>query len=128
MPIQSNKSSSSGNISPAPLHDAVENSNPANIQQDISKRFFSRAFLGIMALAILVRVLVLLTHEEFWQDEYATMLVVLSPNGILHTLASSDNHPPFYYLLLKGWINFFGIQEQGVRSLSMLFGIAAVGV
>jgi Dolichyl-phosphate-mannose-protein mannosyltransferase len=129
MPIQNNNSPSAGpNISPALFHDAKENSNSANIQQDVTKRFFFRALLSILALAILVRVLVLLTQEEFWGDEYSTMLVVLSPKGILHTLASSVNHPAFYYLLLKGWINIFGIQEHAVRSLSMLFGIAAVGV
>ncbi|HTV49388.1 MAG TPA: glycosyltransferase family 39 protein [Phycisphaerae bacterium] len=128
MPIRNNKSPSGGNIPSEPPHDAVQNSNSANIQQNLSEHFFSRAFLGIMALAILVRVVVLLTREAFSGDEYATMLVVLSPNGILQTLANSDNHPPLYYLLLKGWINFFGIQEHAVRSLSMLLGIAAVGV
>src|SRR5271170_664106 len=121
MPIQNNKSSTQ-------LNDAVQKISSVNINQDLSERFFFWAFLSILALAILVRVLILLNLEEFWQDEYATMWVVLSSSGILHTLAYSDTHPPLYYLLLKGWIHLFGIQEHAVRSLSMLFGISAVAV
>jgi Dolichyl-phosphate-mannose-protein mannosyltransferase len=129
MPIQNNKSPQTyGGNSAAPFNDSGLKNGLVNNRPDISEKIFFWSVLGILVVAILVRILALLARNEFWTNEYFTMLVVLSPDGILHALFNIDTHPPLYYLLLKGWTNLFGIQEQAVRSLSILFGIAAVGV
>src|SRR5258706_245124 len=37
-----------------------------------------------------------------------------------------DGAPPLYYYLLHGWIKVFGTSDLAVRSLSGVFGVAAI--
>jgi 4-amino-4-deoxy-L-arabinose transferase-like glycosyltransferase len=41
---------------------------------------------------------------------------------------AGDVHPPLYALLLRAWASFAGTSEAAVRSLSAVFGVAAVAV
>ena len=50
----------------------------------------------------------------------------LDISGLFHSLAHTEGNPPLYFLLLDGWIRLFGGSEAAIRSLSALFGTAAI--
>lgn len=41
----------------------------------------------------------------------------------LYALSTHPEHPPLYYLLLRGWIGLFGTAIAAIRSLSVVFGL-----
>jgi len=60
---------------------------------------------------------------SLWGDEaWAATLAVKSISQIIKIVAR-DTSPPFYYLLLHGWMKIFGSSEVAIRSLSFLFFI-----
>jgi mannosyltransferase len=50
----------------------------------------------------------------------------LDYGDLFHSLAHTEGNPPLYFLLLHGWIRAFGESEAAIRSLSALFGTAAI--
>ncbi|WP_161625212.1 glycosyltransferase family 39 protein [Halosimplex carlsbadense] len=103
------------------------------LPDDVSERvddFESVALLGAVLVVALVVRLRALTAESLWMDEvysitYATERSTLA---ILTELPLEDPHPPLYYLLLRGWTAVFGASKVATRSLSVVFGVAAVGL
>ncbi|QPV63700.1 glycosyltransferase family 39 protein [Halosimplex litoreum] len=90
----------------------------------------SAALLGVVLVVALVVRLRALTAESLWMDEvysitYATERSTLA---ILTELPLEDPHPPLYYLLLRGWTAVFGASTVATRALSVVFGVAAVGL
>lgn len=64
--------------------------------------------------------------ESLWTDElYSLHWASKSVQQILAN-ATSDVHPPTYYLALHGWILLFGSSEAALRGLSALFGVMAI--
>jgi len=71
----------------------------------------------------------LLAQNGLWLDE--TFSIWLSSHNLGEMLAwivKLDQHPPLYYLLLRGWIAQHGDAPYDVRMLSMLFGTATIPV
>ena len=81
----------------------------------------------VLGLAIFATIaLINAPRASIWFDEaFSTYLVQFSFWDIARFTAS-DVHPPFYYWLLKIWSNLFGTTELAYRSLSILFGAAAI--
>ncbi|WP_436909773.1 glycosyltransferase family 39 protein [Halosimplex marinum] len=84
---------------------------------------------AVLVVALVVRVRAL-TSESLWMDEvysitYATERSTLE---ILTELPLEDPHPPLYYLLLRGWTAVFGASKVATRSMSLVFGVAAVAL
>ncbi len=70
----------------------------------------------------------LLEAQSFWNDEgNSARLSERSIPAILEGTAS-DIHPPFYYLVLRGWRELPGETEFGLRSLSAFAGVLVVAV
>lgn len=68
-----------------------------------------------------------LSAESFWTDEGWSLWVAdQSPAAIVNLIRRADVHPPFYYLLLRGFTALFGTGEAGARALSAIFSTAAV--
>ncbi len=89
------------------------------------ERKFNLSLLLILLLAAFLR-LWHLSYMSFWTDEGISFRVSsLQPYEILKT-AAADVHPPFYYLFLHYWIQFFGRSEIIIRLLSALAGILSV--
>jgi hypothetical protein len=67
-------------------------------------------------------------NQSLWLDEAIGALAVrdFSYFGILNDFLRSDNHPPFYYLVLKVWTDVFGYSELSLRAPSILFGLGTV--
>jgi len=68
-------------------------------------------------------------ERVFWIDELLSLnhAKEITGWGSFVSPSSGDLHPPFYFLLLKGWL-FFGEGESWARLLSVLFGIAVIPV
>jgi mannosyltransferase len=85
------------------------------------------AFLAVLLLATFLR-FHLIEAQSFWNDEgNSARLSERSIPAILEGTAS-DIHPPFYYLLLRGWRELVGETEFGLRSLSAFSGILTVAM
>lgn len=89
-------------------------------------RFIGLILLLIVALGALLRI-VNLGADSIWLDEaYSIQFARLPVPQLLDETASSDVHPPLYYLLLHYWIKLCGDTEAAARMLSALFGILAI--
>lgn len=79
----------------------------------------------LLALAVALR-LWLIADKNLWLDESISwQFATGSVADLIHGTAA-DIHPPLYYLLLKVWIVIAGDSLIGLRSLSVVFGVAAV--
>ncbi|MCD4812993.1 glycosyltransferase family 39 protein [bacterium] len=64
--------------------------------------------------------------RSIWLDEaYSLVLASADWQGIFRG-AATDIHPPFFYVLLGGWIRIFGTTEFALRTFSAFFGAALV--
>jgi mannosyltransferase len=61
--------------------------------------------------------------ESLWLDEAES---IRESGMTVQGAIANSNQPPFYTLLLRGWIHLFGTSEFAVRSLSAIFGVLAV--
>lgn len=71
--------------------------------------------LGAMAISLMIGL-----AQSVWFDEAFSVMLAKQPVITLIHLTAADTHPPFYYLLLKGWAGLFGWGEFALRSLSVL--------
>jgi mannosyltransferase len=95
----------------------------ANSWGDWVKHHQTGLFLAVILLISLFLRFYDLGTESVWLDEAASIKEsALSIQGI----ADHSNQPPLYFLLLRGWINLFGLSETSIRSLSAVFGVLAV--
>jgi hypothetical protein len=89
----------------------VENSLPSVVAESPAEAFLSRNVLSPFAWAALAALGAALAWNAWrasleggiWSDEIFSILISKRPIGELIDLTALDNHPPFYYLLLKAW-------------------------
>ena len=81
--------------------------------------------VAISVVGILLRFAFI--DRSYWFDELATLVSVDAPDWatVLH-VTSEDNQPPLYNSAVFAWIHAFGFSEIAVRSLSILYGLAAL--
>ncbi len=67
-------------------------------------------------------------NQSLWLDEATSGVVVrnFSFLEIVTKFSPGDFHPPLYYFFIKIWTTFFGTSELGLRSLSVIFGVATI--
>ena len=106
----------------------------AGRRSTLRRWFQRRAWLPILAVALLVR-LPGLADKPLWYDEaFAILLSAKGPAAIERATLSeqggiaADVHPLGYYLLLWEWGRIFGTSGLAMRSLSVLIGLGLVGV
>lgn len=81
--------------------------------------------VGILAFGFLLRIISI--NQSLWLDEATTAHVsVMSFKEIFTKFIPGDFHPPFYYLIMKIWVGFFGSSEISLRIPSLLFGLGTV--
>ena len=67
-------------------------------------------------------------HQNIWFDEsYSWNETLRSTSQIIIHAATSDVHPPLYYVLLKFWVVLWGDSTAAMRSLSLLFTMGSMG-
>lgn len=77
---------------------------------------------AVTALALALRLPAL--GKSFNGDEIFSQQCAVKPIGaLLHCVATTDSHPPLYYLLLHGW-RLAGSSEVWVRLLSVALGVS----
>lgn len=77
----------------------------------------------VLAAGLALRLLV---HSPLWLDEALSVNIARLPLPDLFDALRRDGSPPLYYLLLHGWIRWFGTGDAAVRSLSVLFSVATL--
>ena len=92
-------------------------------------RFAAPFLVGLILLAAALRWYGL-ASQDLWGDEAFSISLSLKPLSYV-IAGGSDTHPPFYPLLLYGWLKLTGMPVAGAgvfaaRTLSVLIGIAAV--
>src|SRR5919201_3936682 len=81
--------------------------------------------VGVVALATALRWF-RIDAQSLWYDEgLSAHQLTRSFGEILHASAL-DTHPPGYYWTLKAWAEVIGSSELALRSLSAVWGVAAV--
>lgn len=85
-----------------------------------------QSLLVILLLGLVLRLVAI--NQSLWLDESIGAVVVKneSYSQILTKFPMTDNHPPLYYLTLKGWTDVFGYSEAALRGLSVLFGVLTI--
>ena len=86
------------------------------------------ALAAVLLLAVSLR-LELLGIRTLWHDEAFSLVVARRPVGyIWANLPRVDPHPPGYYVMLRGWTRVFGEDVVSARTLSVVWGMVAVGL
>lgn len=95
---------------------------------------FPTALLILIGLALLLRG-VGISQRPLWYDEaFSGLYAEKGLPGMLATTlgsgmeAAAEEHPLGYYLLLWGWMRWFGESPFAIRSLSVLVGVITVAV
>lgn len=71
----------------------------------------------------------LLASKGMWLDETFSVWVANHSVGeMLQWIVKIDQHPPLYYLLLRGWMTLNGDTPYDVRLLSALFGAGTIPI
>jgi len=82
-----------------------------------------------LAPVLLVAALLRLTAPgagSFWGDEALCWLNAMAPPQATVAVLASQNQPPGYHLLLRGWMEWAGSSDASARILSGLAGVASV--
>lgn len=93
----------------------------------MSRRWMKIAVFATVVLAFMVRVWHLDVRSIWFDEAFSWTLSSFGPLEIIQR-TGSDCHPPFYYLMLWGWIKLFGDSLWAMRLLSAVCGTAAVWV
>lgn len=96
------------------------------ISEALKRMLTKEALFAIILLSLVLRFIVI--NQSLWLDEAIGALIAKSHSyqEIVLKFPLADNHPPLYYLALKGWTDIFGYSEVALRSLSVLFGTLTV--
>lgn len=79
----------------------------------------------ILLFGLFLRIITL--NQSLWLDEATTALVSkMSLGNIFTKFLPGDFHPPFYYVLMKGWVSIFGSSEISLRIPSVIFGLGLI--
>lgn len=92
-------------------------------------RFIERYWWGVLGLVGIITYTLIMLYaqgQSIWFDESYSILLAKHSVLDLWALTGVDAHPPFYYLLLKGWATLFGYSEFALRSLSAVLMSATV--
>ena len=81
--------------------------------------------MGVAALAAALRWF-RIDAQSLWYDEGISAHQLTRSFPDILRAAALDSHPPLFYLTLKAWGEAFGSSEIALRSLSVVWGVAAV--
>ncbi len=86
----------------------------------------TRVLLAVVSVAIILRV-VQIDLLPIWLDEGFSLWFSRQSIAFLWSeLPKFETHPPLYYALLHFWTAAFGTTEAGLRSLSLVAGLASL--
>ncbi|MCA9348603.1 glycosyltransferase family 39 protein [Candidatus Saccharibacteria bacterium] len=80
----------------------------------------------VAAIILLCFTLPTLARYSFWFDESYTSAITDHSARQAIELTAVDVHPPLYYIVMFYWRDVFGSSDIAMRSLSVVFGVAAL--
>jgi mannosyltransferase len=99
---------------------------PEHRLTDPSDRFVRWSVVIISLMAFTLR-LIQLGAESIWFDEGFSIRMATLPLGeLLPAIRREDFNPPLYYLILHGWIRWFGDSEWVLRLFAVLCGTLSI--
>jgi mannosyltransferase len=91
----------------------------------------STTWSRLCLLAVLVVGVVLrargISGRAFWLDEAFSVRIAQLDWSEVVARSATDNHPPLFFLILKGWMGVFGDSQLALRSLDLIIGVATIG-
>jgi hypothetical protein len=84
--------------------------------------------IALTALAMAVRCLDIASRPLWLDEAFSGWFAACSWHYLWTVVPTFEAHPPFYYSILKLWTALSGTGAVALRSLSLLFGVAAVPV
>jgi mannosyltransferase len=90
-----------------------------------ARRWITAGVVAVVALGVALR---LQSPSALWLDEAISTSLSGLPLHEVPEALRQDGSPPLYALLLWCWERLFGASPAAVRSLSAVFGVAALGV
>lgn len=88
---------------------------------------YGLAALGLIVFAgIFFRLTPIMWERDLWYDEAFTGILLKAPFAEMNQMIFDDVHPPLYYWLAKPWAALFDYSPFGIRSHSLIFGIATI--
>lgn len=87
--------------------------------------------LALVGLYVLVWAVRTTMFGGLWLDELTSIAYAHPDKTLLWVLKNnfnSDVHPPLYYVLLHGWMSFFGTSDVIVRAFSMICYLLTVAL
>ncbi len=87
------------------------------------RRVVALAVGAIVAIGVVLR---FVTRSDLWLDEALTVNIARLPLKDIGPWLKHDGAPPLFYWLLHGWTALFGSGDSAARSLSGVFGVAAL--
>jgi mannosyltransferase len=96
---------------------------PARRQTTAPPRLVSLVVVVAVLAGVVLR---FVQRSPLWLDEALSVNIARLPPGELFEALRHDGHPPFYYLLLHGWMGAFGDGDFAVRALSGIFAVASL--
>ncbi len=94
-----------------------------------SSRWARRSNWAAVALVVAAGVVLrTYTPSALWLDEAISVSISSLPLRDVDDALRRDGAPPLYPLILWGWERLFGDEQDAVRALSAVFGIAALPV
>ena len=101
---------------------------PLETSRSISKIFTPLCLLALMGLAAFIRGYDL-DRYYFTGDEALHLILAKIFDGNWISFCTGESHPPFYYILLKKYMEVFGVESRlGLRLISLISGVMTVGV
>jgi mannosyltransferase len=83
----------------------------------------------VVALSIFTTITLFnVTNAAIWFDEAFSSYLIQFSYADVARFTATDVHPPVYYWVLKAWTSLFGVDEFGLRSMSILFAAATIVV
>jgi uncharacterized membrane protein len=83
-------------------------------------------YLPILILVSAGLLLLAASQKSYWYDEAYTAAAIGRGLQALPQAVAEDVHPPLLLFLLGAWGSFFGVEELGLRSLSILLAVLAI--
>ncbi|HZA78933.1 MAG TPA: glycosyltransferase family 39 protein [Acidimicrobiales bacterium] len=102
---------------------------PAPASAAVRRSTATPSWLALVAITVVVVagvVLRFVQRSPLWLDEAQSVNIAALPLGDMFEALRHDGHPPFYYVLLHGWMEVFGESDFAVRALSGVFAVATL--
>ncbi len=90
--------------------------------------WMSAAGVLILLLAVSTFIRTRYLSGEFWMDEAISVGIASHPLGAIPGVLRHDGSPPFFYVLLHGWMSLFGPSESATHAMSLLWAMLTVPV